>query len=130
VIRWMKQLGDQKLDLGLEIISTRCESADVREAGNTSPRVKSPSYKCLVINDTDPSANATASLVMSAMNLQTGVDLLMSIGEKEQLIRLTKLVEFSSAFARYHFEFVKTEKEEQADENRPGDDFDDLWSSL
>jgi len=130
VIRWMKQLGDQKLDLGLEIISTRCESADVREAGSTSPRTRSPSYKCLVINDTDPSSNATASLVMSAMNLQTGVDLLMSIGDKEQLIRLTKLVEFSSAFARYHFEFVKTEEDEQADETRPGDDFDDLWSSL
>jgi hypothetical protein len=130
VIRWMKQLGEQKLDLGLEIISTRCESADVREAAKTSPRMRAPFYKCLVINDTDPSANATASLVMSAMNLQTGVDLSLSIGEKEQLIRLTKLVEFSSAFARYHFEFVKTEKDEQADEARPGDDFDDLWSSL
>jgi len=130
VIRWMKQLGDQQLDLGLEILSTRCESADVREAENTSTRMRSPSYKCLVINDTDPSANATASLVMSTISLQTGVELLLSIGDKEQLIRLTKLVEFSSAFARYHFEFVKTEKDEQADEARPGDDFDDLWSSL
>jgi len=130
VIRWMKQLAEQKLDLGLEIISTRCESADVRDAGQTSARMRSPSYKCLVINDTDPSSNATASLVMSAMSLQTGVDLWLSIGDKEQLIRLTKLVEFSSAFARYHFEFVKTEEDEQSDETRPGDDFDDLWSNL
>ena len=130
VIRWMKQLGDQKLDLGLEVLSTRCEAADVREDGKPSVRNRVPSYKCLVINDTDPSANATASLVMSAMSLQTGVDLLLNIGGKEQLIRLTKLVEFSSAFARYHFEFVRTEEEERENEQRPGGDFEDLWSNL
>ena len=67
---------------------------------------------------------------MSAMSLQTGVDLDLVIGGKEQVIRLTKLVEFSSAFARYHFEFVKSEQDETTDEPRPGDDFDDLWNSL
>lgn len=130
VIRWMKQQGDQELDLGLEIISTRCEAADVREADKESPRKRAPSYKCLVINDTDPSSNATASLVMSAMSLQTGVDLWLAIGDKEQLVRLTKLVEFSSAFARYHFEFIKTEDDEHSDDAHPGGDFDDLWSNL
>ena len=130
VIRWMKQLGDQKLDLGLEVLSTRCEAADVREEGKPSPRNRTAPYKCLVINDTDPSASATASLVMSAMTLQTGVDLLLSIAGKEQLIRLTKLVEFSSAFARYHFEFVRTDDEEGDNERLPGGDFDDLWSNL
>ncbi|MGB5638469.1 MAG: hypothetical protein WBM63_05065 [Sedimenticolaceae bacterium] len=130
VIRWMKQQAEEELDLGLEVISTRCEAADIREAGKTSQRNRAPSYKCLVINDTDPSANATASLVMSAMSLPTGVDLWLSIGGKEQLIRLSKLVEFSSAFARYHFEFVKTEEDERADDARPGGDFDDLWNNL
>ena len=67
---------------------------------------------------------------MSAMSLQTGIDLGLNIGGKEQLIRLTKLVEFSSAFARYHFEFVKSDKDESADEPRPGDAFDDLWNNL
>ena len=43
------------------------------------------------------------------MNLQTGVELVLTLGDREQLIRLTRLVEFSSAFARYHFEFVKTD---------------------
>lgn len=130
VIRWMKQQPDQNLDLGLEVISTRCEAADVREAGKSSPRNRAPSYKCLVINDTDPATNATASLVMSAMSLQTGVDLLLTIGGKEQLVRLTKLVEFSSAFARYHFEFVKAEEDESRNDGRPGDEFSDLWSNL
>ena len=64
------------------------------------------------------------------LNLQTGVNLQLSIGGKNQLIRLTKLVEFSSAFARYHFEFVKTDDEETGDEMRPGDEFDDLWNNL
>ena len=130
VIRWMKQQPDQSLDLGLEVISTRCEAADVREAGKGSPRNPAPSFKCLVINDTDPSTNATASLVMSAMSLQTGVDLLLSLAGKEQLIRLTRLVEFSSAFARYQFEFVKTDEAEAGDEGQPGDEFSDLWSNL
>jgi hypothetical protein len=130
VIRWMKQLGDQKLELGLEIIATRCEAADVAEKGKATARKRAPGFKCLVINDTDPSSNATASLIMNAMSVQTGIDLELNIGGKEQLIRLTKLVEFSSAFARYHFEFVKSDKDESADEPRPGDAFDDLWNSL
>jgi len=130
VIRWMKQQSDHGLDLGLEVISTRCEAAEVREMGKTSPASRAPSYKCLIINDTDPATNATASLIMSAMNLQTGVDLQLQLAGKEQLIRLTKLVEFSSAFVRYHFEFVQTEDKQGEDDGRPGDEFSDLWSSL
>ena len=130
VIRWMKQLPDHTLDLGLEVISTRCEAADVREAADASPRKRGPSYKCLVINDTDPASNATASLVLHAMSLQTGVDLALTFGGKEQLVRLTKLVEFNSAFARYNFEFVKSETEESGEDERPGDEFSDLWGNL
>ncbi|MGD8956978.1 MAG: hypothetical protein PVJ03_06545 [Chromatiaceae bacterium] len=130
VIRWMTQQTDRTLDLGLEVVSTRCEAAEVREPGKQSPRNRVPSYKCLVINDTDPASNATASLVMNALNLATGSDLLLSIGGTERLIRLTKVVEFSSAFARYHFEFVKSEEETPADGSRPEDEFSDLWNSL
>ena len=126
----MKQQSDHSLDLGLEVISTRCEAAEVREMGKTSPASRAPSYKCLIINDTDPATNATASLIMSAMNLQTGVDLQLQLAGKEQLIRLTKLVEFSSAFVRYHFEFVQTEDKQGEDDGHPGDEFSDLWSSL
>ncbi|MDJ0739273.1 MAG: hypothetical protein QNJ91_06125 [Gammaproteobacteria bacterium] len=130
VIRWMKQMPDQALDLGLEVISTRCEAADVREAGGDSPRNRAPSYKCLVVNDTDPASNATASLVLSAMNLQTGIDLVLNVGGREQLIRLSKLVEFSSAFARYHFEMVKSDDDADDGDERPGDEFSDLWGNL
>ncbi len=130
VIRWMTQQADRTLDLGLEVVSTRCEAAEVREPGKQSLRNRIPAYKCLVINDTDPSSNATASLVMNALNLATGIDLLLSIGGTERLIRLTKVVEFSSAFARYHFEFVKSEEETPADGSRPEDEFSELWNSL
>jgi hypothetical protein len=131
VVRWMKQQPDQSLELGLEIISTRCAAADVREADSNSPRNRAPSYKCLIVYETDPGSDAAASLVMSAMNLQTGVDLMLATSGKEQLIRLNKLVEFSSAFARYHFDLVKTEDDE-ADiaDGRPGDEFSDLWNNL
>ncbi len=130
VIRWMTQQPDRILDLGLEVVSTRCEAAEVREPGKQSLRNRIPAYKCLVINDTDPSSNATASLVMNALNLTIGIDLVLSIGGTERLIRLTKVVEFSSAFARYLFEFVKSEAETPADGSRPEDEFSDLWNSL
>jgi len=130
VIRWMKQQPDLALDLGLEIMSTRCAAADVREDEANSSRKGGPSFKCLVINDTDPASNSTASLVMSAMNLQTGVDLVLSTNDKEQQIRLTKLVEFSSAFARYHFEFVRSESDTGNADERPDDEFSDLWGNL
>lgn len=130
VVRWLQQVPDEGLNLGLEVISTRCEGGEVRETDAENPRKRGPSYKCLVINDTDTAANATASLVMSAMNLDTGVDLLLSVGEREQMIRLTRLVEFSSAFARYLFEFVRTEQDEPAPGTTPADDFNDLWGTL
>jgi hypothetical protein len=131
VVRWMHQLNDQTLDLGLEVVSTRCEAGEVSDAeAGSAGRKRAPGFKCLVINDTDPSTNATASLVMSTMSLQTGSEAALSIGDREQLIRLTKLVEFSSAFARYQFEFVRSEQDEALEENRPGDDFNDLWSNL
>ncbi len=130
VVRWMHQLSDESLDLGLEVMSTRCEAGEVREGDRSTPRNRAPSFKCLVINDTDPSTNATASLIMSAMSLQTGTEVLLSIGEKEQPVRLTKMVEFSSAFARYQFEFVKGEEDAQDDESSPGDEFNDLWNNL
>jgi hypothetical protein len=130
VVRWMKQQPDQSLELGLEVISTRCAAADVREAETSSTRNRAPSYKCLIINDTDPGSDAKASLVMSAMNLQTGVDLMLAMSGREQLIRLIKLVEFSSAFARYQFEFVKTEEEANIADGRPDDEFSDLWNNL
>jgi hypothetical protein len=129
VIRWMKQLADHELDIGLEVVATRCQAGDVREVAKTSPRNRLPSFKCLLINNTDPNAQASASLVMSAMTLQTGVDLWLATGGKEQMIRLTKLVEFSSAFARYLFEFVNNDADQDGDEH-VGDEFDELWSSL
>lgn len=129
VIRWMKQLAVGELDIGLEVVATRCQAGDVREVAKTSPRNRLPSFKCLLINNTDPTAQSTASLVMSAMSLQTGVDLWLATGGKEQMIRLTKLVEFSSAFARYLFEFVNNDAD-RGDDEHVGDEFDELWSSL
>lgn len=130
VVRWMQQLPDEFLNLGLEIISTRCEAGEVHEADADKPRRRGPVFKCLIINDTDEAANATASLIMSAMNLQTGVELVLTLGDREQLIRLTRLVEFSSAFARYLFEFVRTQQDEDETSNSPADDFNDLWGTL
>ena len=44
------------------------------------------------------------------------------------MIRLTKLVEFSSAFA-LSFQVV-VEEDDLSDRVRPGDEFNDLWSNL
>jgi hypothetical protein len=130
VVRWMHQLPDECLNLGLEVIATRCEAGEVYEQPTDNPRKRGPTFKCLVINDTDSAANTTASLVMSAMNLDTGVDLVLSMGEREQFVRLTRLVEFSSAFARYLFEFVHEEHDGDTSDGAAGDEFNDLWSTL
>ena len=42
VVRWMKTAADQELDIGLEVIATRCQAGDVREVAKTS------SYKAFV----------------------------------------------------------------------------------
>lgn len=129
VIRWMKRVDEKALDLGLEVISTRCEAADVQEKPKAAKRT-GPSFKCLVVADSDPASNSTASLIMSTMSLQTGTDLVLSAGGREQLIRLTRLIEFSSAFTRYHFESVSSDEGEPSSGERPGDEFNDLWGNL
>jgi hypothetical protein len=129
VVRWMQQFQDETLNLGLEVIATRCQAGDVH-AVPENPRRRGPSYKCLVINDSDASANGTASLVMSAMNLDVGVDLVLTLDDREQTIRLTRLIEFSCAFARYLFELVQSEEEQKPADDRPDTDFDDLWGTL
>jgi hypothetical protein len=130
VVRWMHQMPDESLNLGLEVVSTRCEAGEVHEADYESPRKRGPSFKCLIINDSDGNTTGSASLVMSAMNLDTGIDLVLTKGEHEHRIRLTRLVEFSSAFARYLFEMVGSEQDDDAAGTAPGDDFNDLWGTL
>ncbi len=130
IVRWMHQRPEHGLDLGLEIVSTRCEAGEIREAGPDSPRHRAPSFKCLVINDTDPTTSASSSLIMSAMSLQTHVDLCLSLAGKEQRIRLTKLIEFSAAFARYQFEYIDRGDSAEPERDEPGDDFSDLWNNL
>jgi cyclic-di-GMP-binding protein len=131
VVRWMKRAGQQELDIGLEVIATRCQAGDVREVAETSSRKQVPAFKCLIINDTDPAADSgfSASLVMSAMSLQTGVELWLNTGDREQVIVLTKVMEFSSAFVRYQFEFADRSDENVSSGQRV-DEFDDLWGNL
>jgi hypothetical protein len=130
VVRWMHQMPDECLNLGLEVISTHCQAGEIYEADSDHPRKRGPTYKCLVIDATDVDNNAAPSLLMSAMNLDTDVELVLNSGSGEQLIRLTRLLEFSSAFARYLFEPVHAEQDEERSGHMPGDDFNDLWGSL
>jgi len=83
----------------------------------------------LKMADTDPGGDV-ASIVINNASFPVGTNLWLKQGSDERMIRLTKLVEFSSAFARYLFEFVRSEVDEDSDQNRLGDEFDDLWNSL
>jgi hypothetical protein len=130
VIRWMKQLVDLELDIGLEVIATRCQAGDVREVAGSAGRNRAPSFKCLLLQGADPDADSSTSLVMSAMSLQTGVDLWLAINGVEQRIRLTKLMEFSSAFARYQIEHLDRGDDQSDNGDTTSGEFDDLWGSL
>lgn len=131
VVRWMKRAGEQELDIGLEVIATRCQPGNVREVAETSPHKQAPAFKCLIINDTDPAADSgmSASLVMSAMSLQTGVELWLNTGDKEQMVILNKVMEFSSAFVRYQFDFAERNDDSGGSAQRT-DEFEDLWGNL
>jgi hypothetical protein len=130
VVRWMRLRSGGELDLGVEAVSTRCQAGQVHEAPTGASRERKPSYKCLLVKGTDPSAD-NASLVMAAMTLQIGVDLVLTAGGHEQAIRLARLVEVNSAFARYRFEVLgDSEAAHDEADGATTDQFDDLWTNL
>jgi len=130
VVRWLRLLGGRELDLGLQIISSSVEAAQLRLADSqTSRRSGNAPVDCLLLPaiDNDPSVDS-ASLILPNASFPLGSKLWLNQSGQERLVRLTTIVEFNSSFVRFQFSLVN--KEKNHDDTTPKTSFDDLWSNL
>ena len=129
VVRWLRLHGGQDLDLGLQIIASNVEAAQLRFAETqTSRRSGNAPVDCLLLPaiENDPSADA-ASLIVSNAIFPLGSKLLLNQSGHEKLVKLTSIVEFNSAFVRFQFTTMKKEEKNEAPSKTS---FDDLWNNL
>ncbi len=128
LIRWLKQDPARDLEVGLEILTPRCRSAELRIASASPRRSQQPRYPCVLLPETNRGAGDT-SLLTSAEGLQGAPELWLHSGGEEQMITLTRLIEFTGTVSRYAYAQVEP-KEEPPSEDSGRREFDDLWSSL
>lgn len=133
-IRWMRSISQERLELGMEVLSTRVRAIHVRPSSSGKGRGKAPEkIPCFILDFHDPPReNEEPSLVFNSTSHPAGSQFVLEgLPGDRQPIRLTRLIESSSAFARFGFEWV-TAKRENSHERRakPYNEFDSLWNSL
>jgi|GEM_PF-835058 len=129
VVRWLRLHGGQDLDLGLQIIASNVEAAQLRFAETqNSRRSENTPVDCLLLPaiENDPSAGSESLIVSNAI-FPLGTKLSLNHAGLEKTVKLTSIVEFNSAFVRFQF---TTMKKEENKKDHPKTSFDDLWSSL
>lgn len=130
IVRWLRMGTTRKMEVGLQILANQIEAISVRTAGDIhNRRVDSAPSKGLLLAAADQSSTThQPSLVLNAVSYPVGTELWMKTTAGERLIRLTKLVEFNSAFAQY--QFSKSDQPTSESEDNPANNFDDLWNNL
>jgi hypothetical protein len=131
VVRWIGVHNSQSLDLGVQLLSSQVEAAHLRVPAKTTQRQSgTATVNCLLLSASENAAASDApSLLVSSSSFPVGASLLMSHGGQERPIRLTRLVENSSAFAQFQFAYTPAGQAPE-DNSATGDVFDDLWNSL
>ena len=125
IVRWLKQDPARDLEVGLEIIAPRCQTAVIWSADNKSNTKNQPRYNCLLLPESNRGAGDN-NLITSATEMDTGVEIWLERGGENRLIRLTRMVEASGLFTRYSYRYTSLDGD-AADNTHQ---FDDLWNNL
>jgi hypothetical protein len=129
-VRWLKQDPDRDLEIGVEILSSRCQPGEL-SLGGKGKDSRSPSqarFPCLLLPESQNGARDT-SLLTSAPSLEVGATFGLLTHDERRRIQLVRVMESTGNFTRYEFRLVSSGEPEK---KHPGDDrgFDDLWSTL
>ena len=137
VIRSLHSNDQSELDLELQIISNHVAATLAYEAkaeGRVPLRKKRDPITCLTLEaDLPGGKKASPSIVFGSATHQVGSHLWLedSINGIPRLIRLTRLVDFSSVYARFEFEYVEPDHTgDPGHEEQEHDEFESLWNTL
>lgn len=137
VIRWMHNTSEAELDLGLQVISSHVAAAQAYEAtarGKVPLRKRENPIMCLLLDaDSQPTRKGGPSIVFASAAHAVDTHLWMddSGSGEPRLIRLTRLIDFSSVYARFEFEFIMPDSSNSLTHDEEAhDEFESLWNAL
>lgn len=125
ITRWMKNSSNQGLQVGLEMIAPSSTAVQVFIEDKDS---YSSTQKGLLLPELVASGRP-ASLIIPTLPFKVGNTLRIIDGDREQEIRLTRLLESTGAFAQ--FQFIYQGNDDKGKHNDGSDeDFDNIWSAI
>ena len=135
VIRWIHCDNQAQMELGLQVISTQVEASTAYLAGANGrmpPRSKQEPISCLLVRGGQGTGEqGDPTLILGNANYAVGTHLwLRDTSESQRLVRLSRLVDFSSAYARFAFEYVNQKGGMDSDRDGAYNEFESLWNSL
>lgn len=136
VVRWLRSLDQSDLEIGLEIISNQVKAAKVYTAiaeGKVPLRNRRDPTPGLLIGSLQKTGRKEKpSLILASASYDLGAHFWLEEPgtAKPSLIRLSRLIDFSGAFAQFAFDYVKKADSDTPAENSERSEFETLWKSL
>jgi len=132
VIRWMQFSQEHGLEIGVQVLSPKVTSCQVRrlERKNEEP------FNCLMLPGIKP-IQQPSTLLLPAHAFRRGNTLNMHVYERDMEIKLGTVREHTGSFTQFQFSQINEEETPEDDSgNKSGsnkkepDNFDSIWSSL
>ncbi len=135
VIRWIHCDNQARMELGLQVIATQVEAGTAYLAsanGRVPPRNRRDPINCLLAHSgQDATGQGCPTLILANANYSLGTRLwLWGASKSHHLIRLTRLIDFSSAYARFAYEYVNHEGDMGSEPDGDYNEFESLWNAL
>lgn len=135
VVRWLHCLSHDQLELGLQILSSQVKAMNAQPIPSGKKKVpnkRTEPLPCLVLDLHDtPREHHEPSIVLSSASHPVGTQLVLDgLPKPKQRVRITRLIDFSSGFARFGIEFPDQEQEDEQDAKPGYTEFDSLWNTL
>jgi len=127
VIRWIKSTEENQMFIGIELLSPSGQSIATK---NTSHKRKSSEFTRSLLLPELRNVKQPQTLITQSL-YQVGDKLELDIHGQSIKVKLTKLLENTSAFSQFQFSIVRTEKKvAPTDKLDRVKNFDSLWSSI
>lgn len=129
VVRWMKQVKDQGVSLGIEMLTPDAAAIGIKSAFSDSDE----DYKRTLMLPELPAIKQAKTLITGPVPFRVGNQLEMRILGKKMGISLTRQIRNTGFFAQFEFDVVEqSEKEKPENKQLPDDkeDFDSIWSII
>jgi len=126
IIRWLRDMDDNQLHLGIQLIAANCSPIILTPGTKTSSNPQNQ-YRCLLVSEGGAESERRGILTNTrAFELNTTMTMVTEFGEHQ--IKLTQWVESNNNFIHYHFAYLEKQKTET--NTILEDDFKDLWNDL